>query len=146
MATVSFHFALALQLGTLTLPQRVVSFLALPFATSDLFDPTLFWLAVGAIPLSIVLYRTGVEIATSNATFNDTEIKQKRSTNGYAHPTKDSSTPLPLLGGSWSIPNNTRITLRLLAGAALFGMGWALEGVCREYSPLRHFDGVRLNS
>lgn len=133
MATASFHFALALQLGTLNLPQRVVSFLALPFASSGLFDPTLLWLAVGAIPLSIVLYRTGVAIAKSNATLKNTGIKQN---NGHVRGSfKAASTPLPLLGGNWSIPNNTQITPRLVAGAALFGIGWALEGVCRECCP-----------
>lgn len=117
----------------MNLPQRVVSFLAVPFTSSGLFDPTLFWLAVGAIPLSIVLYRTGIAIARSNATLKNTGMKKN---NGQVHGSSEAaSTPLPLLGGKWSIPGNTRITPRLVAGAALFGIGWALEGVCRESYP-----------
>ena len=104
--------------------------MALPFASEGLFDPTLLWLAAGAIPLSIVLYRVGIAIAKSNATLKNTGIK---STDGRANDSiKAASAPLPLLGGNWSIPNNTQITPRLLTGAALFGIGWALEGVCRE--------------
>lgn len=116
----------------MTLPQRVVSFLALPLASSGLFDPTLLWLAAGAIPVSIVLYRIGITIAKSNATLKHTVIKQDRSTNEHEHANGSVKAPLPLLGGNWSIPNNSQITPRLLIGAALFGVGWALEGVCRE--------------
>lgn len=102
---------------------------------------------MGAIPLSIVLYRIGVAMARSNATLNNTGAKQNGSSGGHAHGSvKATSTLLPLLGGNWSIPNNTSITPRLLAGAALFGIGWALEGVCREYFPILALScGVRLN-
>jgi uncharacterized membrane protein YedE/YeeE len=87
---------------------------------------------MGAIPLSIVLYRTGIAIAKNNGTLKNTGIKQDRSTSGHTNGSiKAASDPLPLLGGNWSIPNNSQITLRLLTGAALFGIGWALEGVCR---------------
>lgn len=37
----------------------------------------------------------------------------------------------PWLGGSFSLPRETSIDTRLLAGAGLFGVGWGLTGLCR---------------
>ena len=87
---------------------------------------------MGAIPLSIVLYHIGITIAESNATLKRTIIKHDRSTDEREHANGSIKALLPLLGGKWSIPSNSQITPRLLIGAALFGVGWALEGVCRE--------------
>ena len=102
---------------------------------------------MGAIPLSIVLYRIGITIAESNATLKHTVIKQDRSTSEHTSSSiEEASAPLPLLGGNWLIPNNTQITPRLLIGAALFGIGWALEGLCRECLSCHFSYGVRLNS
>lgn len=36
----------------------------------------------------------------------------------------------PLLGGSFHLPGRTRIDVPLLAGAAIFGVGWGLAGLC----------------
>ncbi len=36
----------------------------------------------------------------------------------------------PMLGGSFQLPSRKDIDLRLLAGAALFGIGWGLSGYC----------------
>ncbi|TNE40664.1 MAG: YeeE/YedE family protein [Alphaproteobacteria bacterium] len=36
----------------------------------------------------------------------------------------------PLFGGSFSLPNRKDIDTRLVAGAALFGLGWGLGGLC----------------
>lgn len=38
--------------------------------------------------------------------------------------------PSPWLGGRFAIPTRTDIDLRLVAGAALFGLGWGLGGYC----------------
>jgi uncharacterized membrane protein YedE/YeeE len=38
--------------------------------------------------------------------------------------------PRPALAHSFSLPTKTRIDGRLLAGAALFGVGWGLVGLC----------------
>lgn len=35
-----------------------------------------------------------------------------------------------LLGEPFSLPENNKIDLRLLAGALIFGIGWGLAGVC----------------
>ncbi|MAL79854.1 MAG: hypothetical protein CMN55_12210 [Sneathiella sp.] len=36
----------------------------------------------------------------------------------------------PVFGGHFSLPTKTEVDKRLLAGAALFGVGWGLGGLC----------------
>lgn len=36
----------------------------------------------------------------------------------------------PLLAEKWSLPDRSDIDMRLLAGAALFGIGWGIAGFC----------------
>lgn len=96
--TTSVQFALALQLSGLTDPIRVLSFLLLPFHKA--FDPSLAFLAAGALPLGIALYR-------------------------YAR-----GNEIPRLGGKWSIPKPGSIDTKLVLGAAIFGVGWGMAGVC----------------
>lgn len=69
----------------------------------DLFgnwDPSLAFVMVGAIGVHLVLYRV---------------ILKRES---------------PLYSGKFSIPTSKDIDVRLVAGAALFGVGWGLGGVC----------------
>ena len=37
---------------------------------------------------------------------------------------------VPLLDLNFSMPSNKKIDFKLLAGSVLFGMGWALAGLC----------------
>jgi uncharacterized membrane protein YedE/YeeE len=67
------------------------------------FDPSLAFLTVGALPLSILLYLF------------------------YRGPEK------ARLGGSWNVPKNGIIDSKLLVGAAVFGIGWGISGVCRTF-------------
>lgn len=94
----SFEFALALRLSNLTEAIRVLSFLLLPFHQA--FDPSLVFLALGAMPLSILLYQ-------------------------FAR-----NPEIPRLGGTWSVPKGGKVDSRLLIGAALFGVGWGMSGIC----------------
>lgn len=96
----TFQFSLALRLSDLSSPSRVIRFLATPFSLA--FDPSLAFLAVGAMPLSVVLYR-------------------------YYRGDEQ-----PRLGGPWQVPTNRMIDYKLSLGAALFGVGWAIQGICRE--------------
>lgn len=98
----SIQFALALQLSGLTNPDRVIRFLLLPFHQA--FDPSLAFLAIGAMPLAVALYH-------------------------YAR-----GNEVPRLGGSWTIPKNGDIDWKLITGAAIFGVGWGIAGVCRKFS------------
>ncbi|KAG6868713.1 hypothetical protein C0993_011651 [Termitomyces sp. T159_Od127] len=93
-----FEFALALRFSNLSESTRVLSFLSLPLSHS--FDPSLAFLAAGALPASIVLYQF----------FRGSEQ--------------------PLLGGRWSIPKGNPIDMKLIGGASLFGIGWGLAGIC----------------
>lgn len=36
----------------------------------------------------------------------------------------------PILGGAWCLPTRKEIDGRLVAGAAIFGIGWGLGGYC----------------
>lgn len=38
--------------------------------------------------------------------------------------------PATLLGESWPVADKTRIDGRLILGSVLFGLGWALAGIC----------------
>ncbi|KAJ7097859.1 hypothetical protein B0H15DRAFT_823028 [Mycena belliarum] len=94
----SFQFALALHLSDLTEPRKVVTFLLLPFHKA--FDPSLAFLAIGALPVAVFLYQRAC------------------------------ATEQPRLGGSWSVPKGGRVDLSLIAGAAVFGIGWGMSGFC----------------
>ncbi|KAJ6547688.1 hypothetical protein B0H19DRAFT_1266591 [Mycena capillaripes] len=94
----SFEFALALRLSALTEHIRVVTFLLLPF--HEAFDPSLAFLALGALPLAILLYQ-------------------------FARGSEQ-----PRLGGLPSVPKDGQVDFRLIVGSALFGIGWGLSGFC----------------
>ncbi|KAF7294835.1 hypothetical protein MIND_01021400 [Mycena indigotica] len=93
-----FEFALALRLSSLTEAQKVIDFLLLP--GHEAFDPSLAFLAFGALPSCIILYR-------------------------YAR-----GSEIPRLGGAWSIPKNSQVDTKLVVGSAIFGVGWGLSGFC----------------
>jgi uncharacterized membrane protein YedE/YeeE len=83
-------------------PSRVIQFLITPFHRD--FDPTLVFLALGALPVAAISYFYG-------------RGEEK-----------------PRLGGKWSIPKGGVIDGRLLVGAAIFGIGWGIQGLCRTSS------------
>lgn len=64
------------------------------------WDPSLAFVMMGAIAVHAVLYRV---------------IRQR---------------PTPLLAPTFAIPTRSDLDLRLVGGAALFGIGWGLGGFC----------------
>ena len=64
------------------------------------WDPSLLFVMVGAVGIHLVGYR----------------FVRRRSS--------------PLLDTKWHIPTRKDISIRLLLGSALFGMGWGLGGFC----------------
>jgi uncharacterized protein len=99
--TTAFQFAVALRLSNLVSPSKVTSFLLTPFDPA--FDPSLAFLAVGALPLSILLYR-------------------------YVRPKEER----PRLAGEWNVPKSGVVDWRLVFGALVFGIGWGVSGICRK--------------
>ena len=79
------------------------------------FDASMGLVALGSVPFISLLYR-------------------------YARGTEK-----PLLGGQWKIPKAGKIDAKLLVGAAAFGVGWGLGGVCRECHSSLHA-GVLANA
>jgi uncharacterized protein len=64
------------------------------------WDPSLMFVMAGAIGVHLVAYR----------------LVRRRSS--------------PLLAGAFSVPSRRDIDVKLLAGAAIFGLGWGLGGYC----------------
>ncbi|CAA7271535.1 unnamed protein product [Cyclocybe aegerita] len=93
----ALQFGFALRLSNLTEATRVLSFL-LPIHPA--FDPSLAFLAAGALPLGMFLY----------------------------HYMRGSERPC--LGGDCSVPKGGEIDARLLIGSSIFGVGWGLAGIC----------------
>jgi hypothetical protein len=85
----------------MTSPTCVISFLLLPFHSA--FDPSLAFLALGALPLVWGLYQY---------TSDDEE---------------------PAAGGLRATPEPEVVDKKLLGGAAIFGAGWGLAGICRGF-------------
>ena len=66
------------------------------------FDPSLLYVAISTLPISASLYHFG-------------RVGGEKS----------------LLGGKWCVPTNRKIDTKLVLGAALFGVGWGMTGICR---------------
>ncbi|KAJ3732282.1 hypothetical protein DFJ43DRAFT_997302 [Lentinula guzmanii] len=98
LMSTTVEFALALRLSNLTDPKKVTAFLLLPSHPG--FDPSLAFLAIGAIPIGAILYRL------------------------FRGPEQ------PVLGGSWAIPKSGSIDSKLVLGSVLFGIGWGISGLC----------------
>ncbi|KAG5649330.1 hypothetical protein H0H81_004583 [Sphagnurus paluster] len=77
----------------------------LSFVTLDYisFDPSLLFLAAGVLPTSTLLYQ-------------------------FCRGSEK-----PVFGAAWSIPQGGKIDFKLLSGAAIFGIGWGLAGICRAF-------------
>lgn len=89
-------FALGLVLGGMTIPARIIGFLAVGGA----WDPGLAFVMIGAIAVYAPLLR----------------LIRRRSA--------------PLLAERFHWPTATAIDTRLVAGSAMFGVGWGLSGYC----------------
>ncbi|KAJ3787432.1 hypothetical protein GGU11DRAFT_103634 [Lentinula aff. detonsa] len=98
LMSTTVEFALALRLSNLTDPKKVTAFLLLP--SHPAFDPSLAFLAIGAIPIGAILYHL------------------------FRGPEQ------PVLGGSWAIPKSGSIDSKLVLGSVLFGIGWGISGLC----------------
>ncbi|MDF2693186.1 MAG: rane protein [Labilithrix sp.] len=94
-------FAVGLGLAGMTSPAKVLAFLDV---TSPSWDPSLAFVMAGAIGVHFLFARRAVAAS-------------------------DAGRP-PVLARRWSLPERKGIDRTLLAGAALFGLGWGLGGYC----------------
>ena len=93
-------FGLGLLISGMSDPAKVLSFLDLGAIPSGGWDPSLALVMAGASATALIGYR----------------LVLRR--------------PAPALGGAFEMPGARGIDARLLGGAALFGVGWGLAGLC----------------
>ena len=89
-------FGLGLIVSGMADPSKVLGFLDL----AGKWDPSLAFVMIGAIGVSVVAFRLAGERAA------------------------------PMLGGPFHLPTATQIDRRLVLGALVFGVGWGLAGFC----------------
>ena len=95
-----FVFGLGLLISGMTQPTKVLAFLDILGARTGTWDPSLAVVMAAALAVSGVGYL----------------IARQR--------------PQPLLAPKFDIPTRTDIDAPLVAGSALFGVGWGLVGLC----------------
>jgi uncharacterized protein len=93
-------FGAGLTVSQMVDPQKVLNFLDIAAIPKGRWDPTLLFVFAGALPVMFAAY-----------------VIQRRMTQPTFAPTFD-------------IPTRNDIDSRLVAGSALFGIGWGLTGIC----------------
>jgi uncharacterized protein len=93
-------FGLGLLLSGMSDPAKVLNFLDLAGIGSGTWDPSLAFVMAGAIAVTFVGF--------------DRVLRQ----------------PRPLLGEKFHLPTKRELDLRIIAGPAIFGLGWGLAGFC----------------
>lgn len=93
-------FGAGLTVAQMTNPAKILDFLDIAAIPKGGWDPTLLMVFIGALPTMFVAY-----------------VIQRRMRR-------------PLLAHVFLVPTPSPIDARLIAGSAIFGMGWGLAGVC----------------
>jgi uncharacterized membrane protein YedE/YeeE len=93
-------FGLGLVLSGMSDPAKVLNFLDLAGIGSGSWDPSLAFVMAGAVAVAFVGY----------------EWVLKR--------------PRPLFGEKFYLPTSRELDVRIVAGPAIFGVGWGLAGFC----------------
>jgi len=93
-------FGAGLTVAQLVNPQKVLDFLDVAGIANGTWDPTLLMTFAGALAVMFVGY-----------------VVQRRQSR-------------PVLAARFSLPQRRDIDARLVAGSAMFGIGWGLAGVC----------------
>ena len=112
-------FALGLGLSGMLVPAKVVAFLT-PFggggggAGGGGWDPSLALVMGAALAVSVPMFQRVLRALSAAAAKKEDEDRREK----------------PACSSSFSLPTKTAIDARLLAGAAAFGAGWGLGGIC----------------
>jgi uncharacterized membrane protein YedE/YeeE len=93
-------FGLGLVVSGMSNPAKVLNFLDLTAIRTSQWDPSLAFVLAGAVLVAAIGYRL---------------LRNQDK---------------PLLAGRFQWPTSTTIDARLLAGAAIFGIGWGMAGFC----------------
>ena len=96
-------FGLGLAVSQMVNPAKVLGFLDIAAAWQPVaggWDPSLALVMAGALAVSAVGFRLALR------------------------------RPAPVFGAAFDLPRMTAIDVRLVAGAAIFGVGWGLVGFC----------------
>ncbi len=93
-------FGLGLVISGMSNPAKVQNFLDVWAIASGGWDPSLLFVMAGAIIVTSIGYRLAWR------------------------------QPRPVLADRFDLPTATSIDLKLVAGPAIFGIGWGLAGVC----------------
>jgi len=103
-------FSLGLCLSGMVERKHIIGFLDAKGLGRGTWDPTLLFVMVGGLFVSTLSYQfvPGYNVLLKNAP----ALKK------------------PLSSSSYRVPTNTTIDAKLLMGAALFGLGWGIGGVC----------------
>jgi len=97
---VGLVFGLGLLLSGMSNPAKVLNFLDLGGIASGHWDPSLAFVMAGAVAVTFVGYRFVL------------------------------AQPQPLFSESFHLPTQRDLNLRIVAGPAIFGVGWGLAGFC----------------
>jgi hypothetical protein len=97
---IGLTFGLGLVLSGMSDPAKVLNFLDLAGIGSGTWDPSLAFVMAGAVAVTLIGYKWVL----------------KR--------------PGPLFGEKFHLPASRELDLRIVAGPAIFGLGWGLAGFC----------------
>jgi uncharacterized protein len=93
-------FGLGLLVSGMSDPAKVLNFLDLGGIGAGTWDPSLAFVMVGAVAVTLIGYRF--------------VLKRSR----------------PLLAEQFHLPDRNDVDLRVVVGPAIFGVGWGLAGFC----------------
>ena len=98
--TIGLIFGGGLLVSGMSNPAKVLNFLDLAAIRTGTWDPSLMFVMLGAVATAFIGYR----------------LVLKR--------------PQPLLADSFQLPTKSDLDQRIIAGPAIFGIGWGLAGFC----------------
>lgn len=101
-------FAAGLAVSGMVLPSKVYGFLDLSAIPEGSFDPTLGMVMLGGVIVSWLSY----QFVEGHSCWRGCAL------------------PKPVSCPTFSVPNKTVIDWPLITGAALFGIGWGIGGIC----------------